>query len=68
MIQRFYVCGVCGRQQFETKKEACSYAKTASLMFGKSVFTVYADALKLKEYYQGKVIGAIVEKHSTATD
>ena len=41
-------------QQFQTKKEACSYAKIASVIFSRSIFEVKHDGRVVAAYYQGR--------------
>ncbi len=41
-------------EPFATKEQANSYAKTASMMFGKSMIVVRYDGFAVENFYQGK--------------
>lgn len=42
---------------FATKKEACSYARTASLMYGESAIVVRYDGFAVETFKQGTKAG-----------
>lgn len=45
------------KELFATKREAVSYAKTASLVYGLTRFVVWYDGFAVATAYQGKEVG-----------
>lgn len=55
-------------QQFSSLKDAASYAKTASTMFGDSKFDVVCDGIIFRRLYHGKCIPIPNEEIKSTAD